>query len=79
MKAKKLKKLALNKKTIVNLGNGQLGRINGGDFPKTSYLPCAYSDCPDQCITLKFTNCETCATVCTCVSDCLTQCGGFPC
>jgi hypothetical protein len=76
MKTKKFaKKLTLNKNTIANLSNGQLGHVKGGcvdTYPSCPILPIS-----DDCVTLRFTGCAVCPTnTCvTCVS-CQT-CGGL--
>jgi hypothetical protein len=82
MKSKKFeKKLALNKKTIVNLNNGQLGHVKGGCVD-------TYPSCPftisDDCVTLRFTGCavcptNTCVTCVTCDTCWETHCSGACC
>jgi hypothetical protein len=67
MKTKKFhKKLALNKKTIVHLSNGDLKGVDGGK------LDCATGEVP-TCITYNtytchtcegYTNCRTCPITC---------------
>jgi len=78
------KKLALNKKTIVNLSNGHMGNIKGGDIQTGSGHPPCEISC--GCVTLKFTGCElcltytceTCETCVTCVT-CQTCDGQYTC
>jgi len=63
MKTKKFgEKLALNKKTIANLGNVQLGKVRGG---VSGY---ATGCCPTEVTNLDCTllTCETCPTCVTC-------------
>jgi hypothetical protein len=61
MKPKKFnKKLALNKKTIVNLNHGQLGNMRGG-FTLT---PCTDETC-------RITVCASCETCDTCGNTCI--------
>ena len=56
MKTKKFnKKLVLNKKTIVNLKNGQMKKVQGGK----TYPPCG-SPCTEFCDTWIFTICDPC-------------------
>ena len=62
MKTKKFqKKLALNKKTVANLSNGQLSKVKGGDYNTGSGHPPCVISC--GCVTLHFTNCVLCDTV----------------
>jgi hypothetical protein len=71
MKTKKFeKKLALNKKTIADLSNGQLGQVKGGG-PKPTVLGVP---CPSQ--TELITTCPTCPQTCanTCPVTCAFSC-----
>ncbi len=70
MKTKKFsKKLALNKKTIADLNNGQLGRIKGG----RTFTTCAPELCTEG-------ECQTPACTETCDTQCwFTLCGGYTC
>lgn len=66
MKTKKFhKKLALNKRTIVHLGNEDLKKIGGGDWP------CATGEIP-SCITFNGYTCRTCAGYSNCKTCLLT-------
>jgi hypothetical protein len=73
MKTKKFeKKLTLNKKTIADLSNSQLGIIKGAiqsfpglTCPTVSLCICKITGC---------TGCQTCADTCTCVTTCFPVC-----
>jgi hypothetical protein len=72
MKPKKFeRKLALRKKTVANLSNGQLGQVKGGCVDT---IPSCIS-LREHCGTIKFTNCACPTETCTC-SVCGTVCGG---
>jgi hypothetical protein len=59
MKSKNFKKkLVLNKKTIADLNNAQLGLVKGGVIPPT------LSECAEKCPTNLCT--ETCLSQCVC-------------
>lgn len=61
MKSKNFKKkLVLNKKTIADLNNGQLGLVKGGVIPPSLLTDC-FPKCPQP------TYVETCLT---CLSEC---------
>lgn len=65
MKTKKFeKKLVLNKKTIANLGNNELGNALGGGIPDPTGYTCLVETCPTDCGT-----CYTCPTECNGCSD----------
>ena len=61
------RRLSLNKKTISNLNNGQMGNVNGGG-PGPTAFPCEFTvhytycgTCPTEPPT-----CNTCVTCATC-------------
>lgn len=84
MKKKKFnKKLVLNKRTITNLGNGEMRILNGGDLTDTCPRQC--SEPPEACDTWPVLQCESvkncdtrgCTNYCTVVTlqcDCTLEC-----
>lgn len=73
MKTKKFgKKLALKKRTIVNLGSIESGKVRGGDT-RTVSAPCCTPETDLEC-TVGVT-CETCPTELTCGATCGVTCG----
>jgi hypothetical protein len=68
MKTKNLgNRLVLNKKTIVNLNNGQLGNVKGGILTLNTYVTVC------TCIQTRCT-CPTQIQTCTCETDEISQC-----
>jgi hypothetical protein len=67
MKTKKFsKKLALNKKTIADLNNGQLGLVKGGIIPESVLCTpvCLTDTCNTQCGPFTFCDGFTCYPKC---------------
>jgi hypothetical protein len=63
MKSKNFKKkLVLNKKSIADLNNGQLGLVKGGMIAPPSLLPLCTVTCQTQCIYTGY--CATCVLGC---------------
>lgn len=68
------KKLAINKRTVANLGNKEMNAVNAAVGIETSKVPICWVSCLGSCeITCRVT-CDTC----TC-SVCQTQCGSGNC
>jgi hypothetical protein len=73
MKPKKFEtKLVLKKKTIANLGNGQLGIVKGGCVDT---YPSCQTKLTKICVSFLLTDCVCPTDTCTC-SACGTVCGG---
>lgn len=70
------KKLTLNKKTVANLSNGQLGHVKGGCVEGTTSCLTRRLTC-DTCTC--FITCETCVTCVTCGGTCQTCFGQNTC
>ncbi len=78
MKPKKLKrKLSLNKKTIADLSNGNMGLVLGGRPATSNICPITQCGCPtDTCTCQTCETCQTCAGQYTC-NEMMPQCVGL--